>query len=382
MDATETHYLTYSPEDLWKAMQNAYIEAGGEALYPGDEKEMLLRAVQLALVQAFAGMDNALRMQTLRYAVGDYLDLIGETRGVARREATKAHVYVNFFVVPQTSTMPLPVTYPAGTLISADNKNWYTLDNGIMLTESTPYIIVGATALEAGSAGNALTSGTSMFLGRQYDAASEQPVISAREDASGGTDAEDDEAYRRRIYTWGLNAITGGSAAAYEAVAEDVSSSIIDAKAYNGGAGTVYLYLLIQAGASYETLRSAVENALIERGRPMTDGVLIRQATDVEYVMLISYVADSAVSSSVIQSAVEEYQTWQDNGIGRAFNPDRLFALLYQAGVTHFHSKQVRWPTEQEPGDWEEPVYTEIGQGERLKGTLTVIPYDDTPIGG
>ena len=73
MDSTELHYVTYDPDAIWKEMMLAYITAGGDVLYPGDEKEMLLRSVQADIVQVFAGVDNALRMQTLRYAVGDYL---------------------------------------------------------------------------------------------------------------------------------------------------------------------------------------------------------------------------------------------------------------------------------------------------------------------
>ena len=42
---TELHYLTYSPDDIWQEMQQTYIENGGDILYPGDEKEMLLRGV-------------------------------------------------------------------------------------------------------------------------------------------------------------------------------------------------------------------------------------------------------------------------------------------------------------------------------------------------
>ena len=43
MDNTELHYLTYDPDEIWAEMQRAYVENGGDILYPGDEKEMLLR---------------------------------------------------------------------------------------------------------------------------------------------------------------------------------------------------------------------------------------------------------------------------------------------------------------------------------------------------
>ena len=80
MDNTEIHYLSYDPEEIWAAMMEAYVDAGGDILYPGDEKEMLLRGVQSIVTQCFAGIDSALRMATLRYAVGDYLDIYGEGR--------------------------------------------------------------------------------------------------------------------------------------------------------------------------------------------------------------------------------------------------------------------------------------------------------------
>jgi hypothetical protein len=35
-------------------------------------------------------VDNALRMQTLRYAVGDYLDVLGEQRNCERIQASAA----------------------------------------------------------------------------------------------------------------------------------------------------------------------------------------------------------------------------------------------------------------------------------------------------
>ena len=90
MDNTELHYLTYDPDEIWDQMIENYVEAGGDILYPGDEKEMLLRSVQADIVQIFAGVDNALRMATLRYAVGPYLDVIGELRSCARIEASAA----------------------------------------------------------------------------------------------------------------------------------------------------------------------------------------------------------------------------------------------------------------------------------------------------
>lgn len=39
MDTTQTHYLTFDPEAIYREMLETYIENGGDILYPGDEKE-------------------------------------------------------------------------------------------------------------------------------------------------------------------------------------------------------------------------------------------------------------------------------------------------------------------------------------------------------
>ena len=92
--AEEIHYLSFDPEKIFEEMHRAYLEAGGEALYPGDEKDMLLRSCQAVITQAFAGVDHALRMATLRYATGEYLDLYGENRGCLRMEALAAEAEI------------------------------------------------------------------------------------------------------------------------------------------------------------------------------------------------------------------------------------------------------------------------------------------------
>ena len=60
------------------------------------------------------------------------------------------------------------------------------------------------------------------------------------------------------------------------------------------------------------------------------------------------------------------YQKWQDNTIGRAFNPDRLMAAIYQAGAT-----RVIW------GDGSafnggNVAYAEIDPDAHCKGTISL----------
>ena len=121
MDDTELHYLTYDPDEILKDMMFAYTVAGGDLLYPGDEKEMLLQAMLQIMVQAFAGIDNALRMDTLRYAVRDYLDIYGEKRNCYRipAQAAKATVKITMGATGTAGTIA------AGTPLTADGAVLY-----------------------------------------------------------------------------------------------------------------------------------------------------------------------------------------------------------------------------------------------------------------
>ncbi len=360
MDNTEIHYVTYDPDEIWNEMQQAYIDAGGDILYPGDEKEMLLRSVLADIVQVFAGVDNALRMQTLRYAVGDYLDVIGEARSCERIQAQAATA---------TAQITARATGQARTIaketlsMTADGEVFYTPTEDITLSGISEVISVTIVADRSGAAGNALASGTQMQLASTISAIESIITTSA---GAGGNDKEDDEVYRARICEYGLASVSTGPSRQYESQAKAVSSIILDAKAVNLGAGNVGVYLLLSDPESAAGIISDVEAALsAEDVRPLTDNVTVALATDISYTLNVGYESDGSSSTqAAVAQAVVEYQEWQDNVIGRAFNPDRLMAAIYQAGAT-----RVIWQegSEFNGGNVE---YTEIAETEHCVGNI------------
>lgn len=361
MDNTELHYLTYDPDEIWQVMVTNYVEAGGTSLNPGDEKYMLLRSVQQDIVQIFAGVDNALRMATLRYAVGDYLDIIGDQRGCQRIAATAAMATVTI----TTNATGKSEILPAGTAMTADGTVFYLLVEDFALTGYVQTMTVDVIADRVGSAGNGLLAGREMGLAITNSGVNSIIVAT---DASGGNEEEDDETYRARIREYGLASVSTGPEQQYEAVAKAVSSEILDAKALNMGAGNVGVYLLIASDTGAAAIMQSVLDALsAEDVRPLTDNVSVYRAEDVAYTLNVRYASDnSSATSAAIAAAVSDYQTWQDQVIGRAFNPDRLMAAIYQAGAT-----RVTW------GDGSNfnggaVTYTEIVASQRCKGTITL----------
>lgn len=360
MDDTELHYLTYDPDAIMEDMMQAYSDAGGDLLYAGDEKEMLLRAVQQVMVQAFAGIDNAMRMDTLRYAVRDYLDIYGEKRNCIRIPAQAATATVKFTLEATGVTD----TLAAGTALTADGSVIYTTTEDLTLGGIAEELTVEVVCTQEGSVGNGLIAGTQMQAIVPIDGVT---AIQCTVSASGGQDEETDDAYRERIRTYGLASVTTGPQYQYESVAKSVSSEIIDARAINLGDGQVGVYIIPASDTGLSALIDAVEAALSDITiRPLTDQVTVQAATAVTYTLNVEYSYDGSVSQSLFSDAVSEYKSWQEQTIGRAFNPDKLAALLYQAGAT-----RVIWGEDSE-FDGGSVEYTEIDPNEYCSGTISL----------
>ena len=366
MDSNELHYLTYDEAELWKAMVEAYLDAGGDILYPGDEKEMLMRGVEQILMQAFAGIDNALRMDTLRYAVRDYLDIYGEKRNCYRIQAQAATATVTIV----TNATGAATTLAEGTSMTQDGSLFWTLDEDLALDGTAQTLTAAITAATPGAAGNGLLTGMTMDLVTPNPAVNS---ITVATDAGGGQNEEDDESYRERIRVYGLTTVTTGPEDQYERATMEVSSEIVDAAAVNGGAGKVNIFILPASDTGTAALIAAVEDALRAQDvRPLNDEVTVALATKKTYTLNMEYAVYTGQNvTAALEQAVDEYKAWQERTIGQAFNPDKLKAMMYAAGCNRV---EIGTGSEFDGGTAE---YTEIDEDEYCSGTITLAVIDD-----
>lgn len=363
MDTSELRYVDYDEERTWDEMMRTYVESGGDILYPGDEKEILLRAVLAIATSIMARVDSALRMDTLTYASGEYLKEYGLKRNCAYIEAVPA-------------TAPVEITFrasgvhrtiPAGTELTADGTRIYALTEAIEQTGTAQIVNTTVVCQEAGVIGNGLNEGAQLQFIESNDAVLTAIVTAT---ASGGVDAEDEEVYRERIRNFGLASVTTGPEALYESKTLAVSTQIKDARAINDGGGEVGIYLILAEDAPEESIFNSVEQVLsAETTRPLTDHVVVHLAGEAEYTLNVKvwYSQYAGISDDVL-NAIEEYQAWQDNRIGRAFNPDKLIATLYQVGC-----ERVQFLEGSGMDGAESPEYTEIDPDAHCKGTITLV---------
>ena len=360
VDNSETHFVTYDADELWQRIQDAHVQNGGDILYAGDEKEILLRTVQAIAIAVMADCDSAMRMDTRKYAVGEFLDIYGDKRSCARIAAVAATATVQI----EVKANGVAQTIPAGTELTADGVVLYHLTEDITQTGSAQTITATIECSDAGTLGNGLVSGTQMQFIQTNDAILSIYTTSA---ATGGLDEESDDDYRERIGTHGLATVTTGPSDQYEAMAEAVSLLVLDAKAYNDGDGVPGVYLILADGADEAAMIQAVENALTPKSaRPLTDHVQVHIADTVEYVLHVNvwYPAGLNIGSE-ITAAIADYKDWQENTIARTFNPDKLTAALYQLGAT-----RVQY-ADGDGIDGGGAVYTEIDKRSHCRGTIT-----------
>lgn len=360
--AEDVRYFPFEFEEMWVRGLNAYYQYSPNVLYPGDEKEIFLRGAAAFIAQLLAGADTSLRMATLTHALRSYLDIQGADRHCMRIEAQAAEATVE---ITFAETMAAGVI-PAGTaLTAADGNMVWLLKEEVTRTGAAESVAAAVVCKEAGMAGNGLQAGMQLQF-----AAPEMGVISVYciGSAAGGRDAEEDEAYRERIRNYGLTSVTTGPSAQYERVAKAVSTDILDAKALHASAGCVAVYLRMAEEADKDGLKAQVLSALTPVNiRPLTDSVEVLEVVGMPYTLNAVYVQpDGSDLTADMEAVVREYQAWQDETIGRAFNPDKLKSMMYQAGAT-----RVTW------GDGSsfnggEVDYTEIGQNECCIGVVTV----------
>ena len=358
-------YMNADPEELWEVIAGAYYEAGGDIPYPGDEKEMLLRVLQAVCMSQAGRVEYAIRRNRLKYAEGDDLDVIGVDAHCERVLSAKASGRVQIKMRATGAT----TTIASGARLTADGLVYYETADALAVNGYAQTVYADIVCTQAGEIGNGLMPGTQMQFSEQIDAVESVVVY---EQTAGGSEREDDETYRERIRVYGQSNVTTGPSERYEAVAKSVSSKIRDAKAVQLSAGMVGVVLLAEDGETIdEALVKAVSAALRDRTmRPLTDRVLVRQAQALSYTLNVNYTApdDATGDLSVkIAQAVETYREWQGEKIGRAFDPDYLVALLYQAGATRI--SLAEGSTFNGGG----AVYTKIETTQYCTGTVNLI---------
>lgn len=294
-----------------------------------------LYAAAAQIYQAMKYVDIKGKMDTVKYSVGDFLDLLGAFRcGATRNQAAAAVTTIRFTLSAARASV---TAIPKGTRIAAGQLFFatavYTEIPAGDLTADIP-----ATCMTAGETGNGLAPGELKTL---VDPVPYVQSVENTSTSSGGADRESDESFAARIFIAPGKYSTAGSRNGYEYHVQDYSSAIGGVHVSSDqAAGTVDIVFVMADGSlpSAEMISAMSQHMSAETLRPMNDLVTVRAPAEVKYTVSLTYYINqsdnnrAAAIQQAVSAAVDSYIAWQRK-IGRDINPSKLLALVMGAGA-------------------------------------------------
>lgn len=306
----------------------------------GDPVRLFLLSIIYQIVVQRSIVDSTGKENLLKYAHGANLDNLGAKWGPRglRLQATKSTTVLRF-TLSSIITAECPI--PLGTLAqSASGIKFITTQAGTISPGSTQ-IDLPAEAVDAGALANglvpgqinALVSWNSPFLVQVTN------VIPS----AGGTNLEDDDHFRARIWMAPESLSTAGPQGAYEYWAASANSEIIDVSVWSdpAHAGQVFIHPLMTNGRfpTTEELDQVYAVCNADRIRPLTDQVFVQAPVGHNYAPNVKYWikrADERFLGDIqtkVQAAFFDYLSWQATKIGRDINPSKCDEMLVSAGA-------------------------------------------------
>lgn len=341
-DLPDISFIEYKTVDDVKANMVADYEAymteatGKPYTLPRVSRDRFkLYAAAAQIYQAMKYVDVKGKMDTVKYSVGDFLDLLGAFRcGATRNQAAAAVTTIRFTLSAARASV---TAIPQGTRIAAGQlffeTSVYTEIPAGDLTADIP-----ATCMTAGETGNGLAPGELKTL---VDPVPYVQSVENTSTSSGGADRESDESFAARIFIAPGKYSTAGSRNGYEYHVQDYSSAIGGVHVSSDqAAGTVDIVFVMADGSlpSAEMISAMSQHMSAETLRPMNDLVTVHAPAEVKYTVSLTYYINQSDNNravaiqQAVSAAVDSYVAWQRK-IGRDINPSKLLALVMGAGA-------------------------------------------------
>jgi phage-related baseplate assembly protein len=298
-------------------------------LAPGDPVRLLLLVVCHWLSHQRTIIDFTGKMNLLKYAHGAYLDNLGALYG-ARALRLKAQPATTTLQFALTAALAFDVVIPKGTRCNAPNGvQFETLADGLIGTPDLT-VDVAASAVQVGVIGNGFVPGqiNSIINWNQPFGV----TVTNTTETAGGSDDEEDEQYRYRLWLAIESFSTCGPSEAYEFWALSAHPDIIQCVVYSAPeiAGEVWLT---------DILGLVQKACAVETRRPVTDFVTAKMPVTVDYNLNFDYyvLTENDRLLGTIQKNVEQaaadWILWQRSKISRDINGDELTKRCLEAGA-------------------------------------------------
>lgn len=300
-----------------------------------DGWRLVLGACSVFMYQLALWLDREGKVDLLKYAYGAFLDHLGARVKTARLPAQAAEAVFRFQL---SAVRDVATGIPAGTRVTNGQNLFFATTEYAEIPAGDAFIDLRCACSTAGAVGNGWQPGAFKTL---VDLIPYMEKVWNLETTTGGADVEDDEAFAERIYLAPASWSVAGPHDAYVKHTLDYGPSIGSVAVSSPEECEVEVRVLLKDGSlPSEALLAGIQEHLSAKDvRPLTDHVTVLAPTLKEYSVNATYwigrsnASRTAAIQAEMARAVDAYNAWQTEEIGRDINPSELTRLMMAAGA-------------------------------------------------
>lgn len=323
-------------EEMVRDYQNRYAEITGKeiVLDRADPISLILYALSVQVYQSMLYVDKTGKQDLLKYSYGPFLDNLAAMKGITREQAKPSRAMVRFTL---SGIRPDIVEIPVGTRVT-NGDIYFQTEAYASIESGQTQVDVPCICMSPGTQGNNLGVGEINVL---VDPVPYVAKISNTEPTSGGTNIEDDETLKDRIYIAPSKYSVAGPEDSYRYWARTYNANITDVLIFSDNPVDVTIEFIMKDGElpSESMVRGLQTYLANEQIRPLTDKVTVKAPDTVDYKINLKYFVNKSDLKKVdtikaaVEKAINDYVIWQRSKIGRDINPSQLIQMVVAAGA-------------------------------------------------
>lgn len=306
----------------------------GRSLQPAQVERLLANAVSYRESLIRSAINEAARLNLVRFSRGPILDYLGELVGVYRLPESRAEAKVRFTLIDGHGALVIPAGIRVQT---TDGQQTFITKVATGVEAGDAFVDITCEAVASGPSANGYAIDTIAVL---LDPIAGVDTVSNTTASTGGAATETDEAMKERIYLAPTQFSTAGSYGAYKFHALSANPIIVDVEVIGPESanpiapppGTVKIFPLIDGAA--ETPQLILDQVFAACDaltvRPLTDTVLVIAPTIIEYSLDVELTllttADQPTTEAAVLASLQAFADERKRKLGLDITEDMLTA--------------------------------------------------------
>lgn len=358
----EPNFVDRDADAITRDLVRLYEELTGLTLYPAQAERLLVNVIAYRDKLMREAIQDAAKLNLVRYSRAPILDYLGENIGVPRLSAAPALCTLRFTF----ASAPLVNTaIAAGTAVAAGGGGAATTlifatTNAATVPAGSLSYDVPATCQTVGAKGNGFVAGQVNKL-QSATPGLQVTNVANTNTTSAGADAENDDRLKQRIVLAPEQFSNAGSIEAYKFFSLGANPDIIDVEVISPTPGEVAIYPLMRNGGSYGLPSAAVLGQVLaacngERVRPLCDTVTSNTPVTRPFALTVQLTlysgADVAIAQDLATKAANAYLARVTSKLGVDVVPSQIESAMDVYGVYRVAVVSPAAPLVLEKNEW------------------------------